>query len=100
MPDIHASKQNGNRQQKLFPKLLYIMWHYRAIKKSVILFKSGHSPIITLCKKAAPPRSKAPLQPHIFFAFLAPPGFKKHVASRVLLRVFIRKYLLSFKIYF
>ena len=65
MPPI----QNGSRQQKLFPKLLYIMWHYTAIKMSVIQFKSGHSPIITLCKKAAHPTLESPAPATHFFRF-------------------------------
>jgi hypothetical protein len=62
-------EQNGNKQQKLFPKLLYIMWHYRAIKKNLITFKSGHSPIITLCKKAAHPTLESPAPATHFFRF-------------------------------
>jgi hypothetical protein len=69
MPEIHASEQNGNRQQKLFPKLLYIMWHYRAIKKMVLQNKMMHCPIITLCKKAAHPTLESPAPATHFFRF-------------------------------
>jgi len=54
------SKQNISRQQKLFPKLSYIMWHYSAIKKIVLQNKMVHCPIITLCKKAAHPTLESP----------------------------------------
>ena len=43
-----------------FPKLSYIMWHYRAIMKIVLQNKMMHCPIITLCKKAAHPTLKCP----------------------------------------
>ena len=78
-----------------FPKLLYIMWHYRAIKKRVLQNKMVNCPIITLCKKAAHPRSSAPLQPHIFGSFPRttqlpktrgfashPSGFHKNVSTQ------------------
>ena len=92
-------KEKSARQQKLFPKLSYIMWHYSAIKKIVFQKKMVHCPIITLCKKAAHPTLKCPAPATHFWQLSSHHhSYQKYVASRVTLRVFIRTFLLKKKI--
>ena len=76
------------------------MWHYRAIMKIVFQNKMVHCPIITLCKISALPTLKSPAPATHFWQLSSHhPSYQKHVASRVLLRVFIRTYLLN-KLFF
>lgn len=98
-PARHQPKSLPNAQNKntyasqlmpviFFPKLLYIMLHYRAIKKKVLQNKIVHCPIITLCKKAAHPTLKCPAPATHFWQLSSHHhSYQKHVASRVTLRV-------------